>query len=90
MEAYVPRDRHSDRQINWVICGGSGRIACSGARARADEIGRRNQGDRHNHLFIGRNWNGTAEEMPTRQGIDIAKTAQNDLKPLVSCRTVTV
>jgi len=85
---------HSDRQINWVICGGSGYGLRTQRREGPELIEQDESGNSRviasNHLFIGRNWNGTAEgDAYSGLRIDIAegKPLRITLKPLVSCRT---
>ena len=85
---------HADRQIHWVICGGSGYGLRSQRRegpelAEEDETGNRRL-IASNNLFIGRNWSGSAEgDAYSGLRVDIAagRPLSMTLTPLVSCRT---
>lgn len=85
---------HADREINWVICGGSGYGLRMQRREGPELIEQDETGQlsviASNNLFIGRNWNGTAEgNAYSGLRIDIAegKPLTMTLTPLVSCRT---
>ena len=85
---------HADREINWVICGGSGYGLRMQRREGTELIEQDEAGSSSviasNNLFIGRNWNGTAEgDAYSGLRIDIAegKPLRMTLTPLVSSRT---
>lgn len=85
---------HADREINWVICGGSGYGLRMQRREGPELIEQDEAGNSSviasNNLFIGRNWNGTAEgDAYSGLRIDIAegKPLRMSLTPLVSSRT---
>ena len=85
---------HADREINWVICGGSGYGLRMQRREGAELIEEDNAGNSSviasNNLFIGRNWNGCAEgDAYSGMRVDIAegKPLTMTLRPLVSSRT---
>jgi hypothetical protein len=85
---------HADREINWVICGGSGYGLRMQRREGAELIEEDNAGNSSviasNNLFIGRNWNGCAEgDANSGMRVDIAegKPLTMTLRPLVSSRT---
>ena len=84
---------HADREINWVICGGSG-YGLRMQRREGPELIEQGKASSSviasNKLFIGRNWNGTAEgDAYSGLRIDIAegKPLRMSLTPLVSSRT---
>ena len=85
---------HADREINWVICGGSGYGLRMQRREGPELIEQDKAGSSSviasNNLFIGRNWNGTAEgDAYSGLRIDIAegKPLRMTLTPLVSSRS---
>ena len=88
------RSGHADREINWVICGGSGYGLRPQRRDGPELIEQDEAGHQRviasNHLFIGRDWSGTSEgDAYSGLRIDIAegKPLTITVQPLVSCRT---